>query len=160
MLAGGAEWGPTRPQPTTATVRRGEDEWGAQRQAPPAITNGWAMSSRKANRLLIKRALVEDAAGRDITSRAILPSEARIRAAIIAKQRGIAAGVKMAALTFTTLDPSLRCRFRRHSGATLSPGTTILTVEGRARSIFAAERTSVNFPAHFSDTATLTRRYV
>ena len=160
MLAGGAERGPTRPQPTTAIVRRGEDEWGAQRQDPPAITNGWAMSSRKANRLLIKRALVEDAAGRDITSRAVLPPEARIRAAIIAKQRGVAAGVKMAALTFTTLDPSLRCALKRRDGAALANGQTILTVEGRARSIFAAERTAVNFLGHLSGIATLTRRYV
>jgi len=118
------------------------------------------MSSRKANRLLIKRALVEDAAGRDITSRAVLPPEARIRAAIIAKQRGVAAGVKMAALTFTTLDPSLRCALKRRDGAALANGQTILTVEGRARSIFAAERTALNFLGHLSGIATLTRRYV
>ena len=109
---------------------------------------------------LIRMALKEDAASRDVTSSALLPANTRIRARIIAKQRGIAAGVKTAALTFTTLDPSLRCKIRLRSGAKLSPGATILTVEGRARSIFAAERTALNFLMHLSGIATLTRTYV
>ncbi|MBI3087621.1 MAG: nicotinate-nucleotide diphosphorylase (carboxylating), partial [Candidatus Omnitrophica bacterium] len=78
-------------------------------------------------RRLIKQALREDRASRDITSRAIIPPGRRIRVRIIAKSRGIAAGVRTAALTFTTLDPSLRCRIRAHSGAALAPGRTILT---------------------------------
>jgi nicotinate-nucleotide pyrophosphorylase (carboxylating) len=109
---------------------------------------------------LITAALREDGASHDLTSRAVIPSGARIRARIIAKSRGVLAGVRMAALTFTTLDPSLRCRLHLHSGATLAPGETILTIEGRARSIFAAERTALNFLQHLSGIATLTAEYV
>lgn len=100
--------------------------------------------NRQALRPFIRAALREDRAAQDVTSRAVLPAAARIRARMIANAPGIAAGVKLAALTFTTLDPSLRCRVHLHSGATLSPGKTILTIEGRARSIFAAERTALN----------------
>ena len=72
----------------------------------------------------------------------------------------MAAGVRTAALTFMTLDPSLRCRLHVHSGATLSPGKPILTVEGRARSIFAAERVALNVLMHLSGIATLTNQFV
>ena len=116
--------------------------------------------TRKTAQSLIRRALAEDAAGRDITSRAILPANARIRAKIIAKQPGILAGGPLAAWTFQTLDRSLRCRLARRDGAHLSRGQAILTVEGRARSIFAAERTALNFLGHLSGIATLTRRFV
>ena len=61
---------------------------------------------------LIRHALKEDAASRDATSRAVIPATLRIRARILAKAHGIAAGVKVAALAFTTLDPSLRCRLQ------------------------------------------------
>ena len=116
--------------------------------------------SRKALLPLIKAALREDRARHDATSRAVLPAALRIRARIIAKAPGILAGVKLAALVFTTLDPSLRCRLHRRSGAALKLGTPILTVEGRARSIFAAERTALNFLGHLSGVATLTRAFV
>jgi len=109
---------------------------------------------------LIERALAEDAASRDITSRAVLPSNARIRAAVIAKQSGILAGGPLAVRTFQTLDPSLRCSLKRRDGARLAKGQAILAVEGRARSIFAAERTALNLLGHLCGIATLTRRYV
>jgi nicotinate-nucleotide pyrophosphorylase (carboxylating) len=116
--------------------------------------------SRTAVLPLIRQALHEDAASRDVTSRAVIPPNARIRARIIARSRGVAAGVEIAALTFVALDPSLRCRLHRRSGAGVSPGTTILTVEGRARSILAAERTALNFLGHLSGIATFTRQFV
>jgi nicotinate-nucleotide pyrophosphorylase (carboxylating) len=109
---------------------------------------------------LIRQALREDAARRDITSRTVLPPQARIRARIIANSLGTAAGITPAALSFTTLDRSLRCHARVRSGERLTPGQTVLTIEGRARSIFAAERTALNFLMHLSGIATLTRKYV
>jgi len=115
---------------------------------------------RKNTLPLITAALREDGASHDLTSRAVLPPETRVRARIIAKSKGVLAGVRVAALTFTTFDPSLRCRLHLHSGALLTPGKTILTVEGRARSIFAAERTALNFLQHLSGIATLTAEYV
>ncbi len=114
----------------------------------------------QAIRPLIRRALDEDAALHDATSHAIIPNDLRIRARIVAKSRGVIAGVKVAALTFTVVDPSLRCHLVHHSGAVVTPGTTILTVEGRARAIFAAERVALNFLSHLSGIATLTAEYV
>lgn len=109
---------------------------------------------------LIQLALREDRAHRDLTSRAVLPPALRIRARLIAKAPGVLAGAKAAAMVFTALDPSLRCRLHRPSGARLTTGAPILTIEGRARSIFAAERTALNLLSHLSGIATLTAAYV
>jgi len=111
-------------------------------------------------RRLINTALREDRAHRDRTSRAVLPPALRIRARLIAKAPGVLAGVQAAAMVFTALDPSLRCRLHRSSGARLAPGTPLLTIDGRARSIFAAERTALNLLSHLSGIATLTAAYV
>ncbi len=116
--------------------------------------------TRTALRSFLLAALHEDGAHQDITSRAVLPAPARIRARIIAKSSGVLAGAELTALTFTTLDPSLRCRLHLRSGASLTPGKPILTVEGRARSILAAERTALNLLGHLSGIATLTRAFV
>ncbi len=110
---------------------------------------------------LIRAALREDAASRDVTSRAVIPPHVKIRARIIAKASGVAAGIKLAALVFTTFDRSLHCTRHVRSGTRVAAGTPILTIQGSAaRSIFAAERTALNFLGHLSGIATLTAAYV
>ncbi|MBI2495675.1 MAG: carboxylating nicotinate-nucleotide diphosphorylase [Candidatus Omnitrophica bacterium] len=116
--------------------------------------------SRKDVLPLIRLALREDAAAHDLTSRAVILPTVRIRARIVAKDTGILAGGPVAVRTFHAVDPSLRCVLIRREGAALAKGQTILTVEGRARSIFAAERTALNFLGHLSGIATLTHAFV
>ncbi|MBI4343031.1 MAG: carboxylating nicotinate-nucleotide diphosphorylase [Candidatus Omnitrophica bacterium] len=109
---------------------------------------------------LIRQALREDGASRDLTSRAVLPADTRIRARILAKSPGVLAGGQVAAWVFQALDRSLRSRLAVKDGVLLRRGQTVLTVEGNARSIFAAERTALNLLGHLSGIATLTREYV
>ncbi len=109
---------------------------------------------------LIKAALREDRAFHDVTSRALLPSAARVRARIIAKAPGVLAGGPIAVWMFRSLDPSLRCALRRREGSRFANGETLVRIEGRARSIFAAERTALNLLAHLCGIATLTQKYV
>ena len=109
---------------------------------------------------LIRRALAEDAARHDVTSRAVLPSSLRLRARLVARSPGIVAGGSVAAWTFHAIDPSVRCVLKRREGARVVRGETIMIIEGRARSIFAAERVALNLIAHLSGGATLTRAFV
>ncbi len=109
---------------------------------------------------LIRLALQEDAAFVDVTSRSVLPSAVRIRARIIAKSNGVIAGALYAAQVFRTLDPTIRCHLAHRDGQAIAAGQTILTVDGRACSIFAAERTALNLLGHLSGIATLTRAYI
>lgn len=109
---------------------------------------------------LIRHALREDIGPGDLTSHAVIPVDLRIRARILAKQRGVVAGVNLAVLAFAAVDRHARVHVLKHSGQAVAPGDTILTVEGSARAIFAAERVALNFLGHFSGIATLTSRFV
>ena len=109
---------------------------------------------------VIHSALREDRAFKDLTSRAVLPPNIRIHARLMAKAPGVLAGGPVAVWVFQSLDPSLRCRLAVKEGGDLKRGQTILIVEGRARSILAAERTALNLLSHLSGIATLTREYV
>ena len=116
--------------------------------------------SRNAVLPLIQQALREDAASQDVTSRAVLPEATRIKARVIAKTQGMLAGGPVAVWTFQALDALLRCTLQTQEGASLTRGHQILTVEGRARSILAAERTALNLLGHLSGIATLTHAFV
>lgn len=109
---------------------------------------------------LIRQALREDAAERDVTARSALPASARVRAQLLANASGILAGGAVAVWTFRMVGPSLRCVLRRRDGARFRPGQTLLTVEGSARSILAAERTALNVLSHLCGVATLTQAFV
>ena len=109
---------------------------------------------------LIRHALREDGASKDLTSRSVLPSDARVTARIVAKAPGILAGGPVALWTFQTVEPTLRCALKAQEGAQLKKGQTILMVSGRARSIFAAERVALNILGHLSGIATLTHEFV
>lgn len=108
----------------------------------------------------IALALAEDLGAGDITSRFFVDPDLREWARIIAKQEGVAAGVETAAEVFARVDPSLRVNVVRASGSQISPGDTVLEIEGAARSILTAERVALNFIQRLSGVATLTRRFV
>jgi nicotinate-nucleotide pyrophosphorylase (carboxylating) len=110
---------------------------------------------------LVALALAEDlgAAG-DVTSAAIVPAEARAAAAVVARAPGVAAGLEAAAAVFTTVDPELVVKLLVGDGDRLDAGTRLLSVQGPARGILAAERTALNLLCHLCGVATLTARYV
>src|SRR6266516_4148998 len=108
---------------------------------------------------LIKYALSEDVGTGDITSLNTIRSGIKARAAIVAKQPGIIAGVEIAGMTFREADGSLRFRKLLADGSSVESGAACAQVIGDAGSIFKAERTALNFMQHLSGVATLTRRF-
>ena len=109
---------------------------------------------------LLRNSLTEDAARHDITSRAVVPRNNRIKTAVIVKESGILAGIELAVRVLKLQDNSLSVRTLRKDGSAIKSGQAILLVEGNARSIMAAERTALNFLGHLSGIATLTRQFV
>ncbi len=110
---------------------------------------------------LLRRALEEDLdkAG-DITSNAIIPESARAIAVMRARKAGVLAGVEGAAHVFRMLDPQAKVLIGAKDGDLLKAGQDILSVEGNARAVLAAERTALNYISHLSGIATETRRMV
>ncbi|MEL6365704.1 MAG: carboxylating nicotinate-nucleotide diphosphorylase [Pseudomonadota bacterium] len=96
----------------------------------------------------------------DITSTASIPSETRMRAEIRARNAGVLSGMELARQAFRQVDPDIAIKERAADGARLEAGETVLSVEGNARAILAAERTALNFLQHLSGVATATRALV
>ncbi len=110
---------------------------------------------------IVRAALLEDL-GRagDITSDAIVPADAPIRAVIAARQPGVLAGLEAGLLAFELLDPSLQFERLCHDGARLERGQTVVRISGPARPVLAAERTALNLVCRLSGVATATRALV
>jgi nicotinate-nucleotide pyrophosphorylase (carboxylating) len=110
---------------------------------------------------VVRAALVEDL-GRagDITTDAIVPEDARIEAAVTARQAGVLAGLDAALLAVELVDPALRIEPLRQDGARIERGETVARIAGRARPVLAAERTALNFLCRLSGVATATRALV
>jgi nicotinate-nucleotide pyrophosphorylase (carboxylating) len=106
---------------------------------------------------LVRAALLEDLgqAG-DITTNTVVPREAHVEAAFVARQSGVVAGLDLAKLSFELLDPAIEMDVKKPEGTKIESGETIAIVRGPARGILTAERTALNFLCHLSGVATAT----
>lgn len=109
---------------------------------------------------LVAQALKEDEARADITSRLTIPAGRKVKAVIFSRQVGVLAGIPLAVAVFKQLDKTLRVKLLAKDGGKVRAGGRVLAVEGKARSIFAAERIALNFLGYLSGIATLTGEYV
>ncbi len=109
---------------------------------------------------IVKRSLKEDMGPRDITTDSLIPDEARARAEIIAKERGVISGLKVAEKVFRKLDKN--CKFKAYvkEGQQVERGKPLAEVSGRAKAILKGERVALNFLQRMSGISTLTREYV
>jgi nicotinate-nucleotide pyrophosphorylase (carboxylating) len=108
----------------------------------------------------IRRALDEDLGAGDLSSAAVVPETARVRARLVARAPGVLAGLPVFAEVLRLTDPDIRFEARLEDGRDLSPGDLVAEIDGPARAVLAAERTALNFLQRLSGIATLTRRYV
>lgn len=102
----------------------------------------------------IARALAEDRADRDRTSRAVVPTGTRLTADLVAQARGTVSG--LAVVGRLARRQRLAFQAYRHDGDRVVPGTRVATITGDARRVLGAERTALNFLMHLSGVATAT----
>lgn len=110
---------------------------------------------------LVQNALLEDM-GRagDITTDAIISSTQNWKGALVARQAGVVAGIDLAQLAFSQLDPTIKFTVKKGDGSVVKPKDTIATIQGNARAIITGERVALNFLSHLSGIATATYRLV
>ena len=108
---------------------------------------------------IVDRALDEDLASRDHTTR-LIPHDRMGRATLVAKERGVLAGLSVAAAVFSRLDATVETSPLLQDGSPLNPGDIIATVQGPVGGILSAERTALNFLQRMSGIATETAKYV
>jgi nicotinate-nucleotide pyrophosphorylase (carboxylating) len=82
------------------------------------------------------------------------------RARILARAPLVCAGLPIVERVFRVLDPAMQIEFRAKDGDLIEKHREVMRLKGRARAILTGERTALNFLAHLSGIATLTRRFV
>ena len=113
-----------------------------------------------AYRELVRRALAEDFGWGDVTTEAVIESDQKARAVILAKSRCVIAGLDIASEAFRQLDPSVAITVHHADSALCQPGTVVAELRGHAAGLLTAERTALNFLQRLSGIATLTRQFV
>ncbi|MBI5416007.1 MAG: carboxylating nicotinate-nucleotide diphosphorylase [Candidatus Omnitrophica bacterium] len=109
---------------------------------------------------IIREALREDRAGRDITTRLLVDPSVTARARIIIKEKAVVCGLEIACRVFQMIDKTVRCSFLCADGKEVPAGAKVLFLRGRARSLLSGERTALNFLGYLSGVATNARNYV
>ncbi|MHB1445787.1 MAG: carboxylating nicotinate-nucleotide diphosphorylase [Acidimicrobiales bacterium] len=126
-------------------------------------------------RAVVVAALAEDLLPMGDITASLLPATVEARAAFVARQAGVLAGVACVEETFAQLTgptlgapghgtgpvaPPVRLEWACRDGAGLEPGCVIGTVTGPLALILTAERTALNLLSHLSGVASSTRLLV
>lgn len=111
-------------------------------------------------RHLIELALAEDIGKGDLTSEATIDQDLKALGIIVAKEKGVVAGLEIAKMVFQKLDPQFVFESFFNDGDEVIRHDVVLSFKGRVRSILSGERTAVNFLQRLSGIATLTSKYV
>jgi nicotinate-nucleotide pyrophosphorylase (carboxylating) len=108
----------------------------------------------------IRRFLAEDVGRGDVTSDRVVPKAARARAAMVARQACVVAGLSLAKTVFLTIDPEIAFADRASDGDRVAAGAVLAVIEGPAGPLLTGERVALNLVQRLSGIATLTRAYV
>lgn len=108
---------------------------------------------------IIDLALEEDlgAAG-DVTTRALVPPEARGRAELWVKEDLVLSGVEAFARTFRRVDPDVTLQMRAADGEFIRSKVAIAEIHGRLSSLLIGERTALNLIQRACGMATLAKK--
>ena len=109
---------------------------------------------------IVEAALLEDGARSDVTTKAVVPEGQVGRAAIIAKEGGVLAGLPVSAAVFAALDQTVRFAPLVPDGSVISPGDRLVEIEGALSPILSGERVALNFLQQLSGVATATHKLV
>jgi len=110
---------------------------------------------------IVRMALAEDfGVSGDLTANLLVPEKANGSLVMRARETGVIAGLQVAALTYTLVDPHVSFSPQIQNGERVKAGTIIAEIKGPSRSLLSAERVALNFLGRLSGVATLTGQYV
>ena len=109
----------------------------------------------------VSRILAEDlGSGGDVTSRATIEPHKRFTATMNCREPIVVAGLAIAIAFFHALDREMHITAHVSDGDRIGAGMVLMTIDGNALAMLAAERSALNTLQHLSGVATLTRTYV
>lgn len=109
----------------------------------------------------VRRALAEDRASEDVTTRLLgAAAQAPASADFVAEGRFVVAGLPVVARVYEALDRDARVATLGAEGEWTAAGAVLIRVQAAAGTLLAGERVALNFLQRLSGVATLTRRAV
>ena len=117
-------------------------------------------SNREQLEKLIHLALIEDVGSGDITTNAIYSGTEKSTGIFIAKQDGVVAGIEVASIIATMIDPEIHFHPLINDGDRVSKGDHIAKIDGISDMILTAERIILNFMQRMSGIATQVRTFM
>ena len=96
----------------------------------------------------------------DWTTVALVSPEQEGRAAIVAREAGVIAGLRAIPIIIDEMQASIDCQLLAGDGDEVQARTPIAEIAGSARDLLTCERPMLNFVGHLSGIATLTREYI
>ena len=103
----------------------------------------------------LRQILAEDLGQGDVTTAAIIPPNLAIKAVVIAKEEGVAAGIEETTILAEYL--GLKVKAKVIDGDKIKSKQVLMEISGDAQTILAAERTLLNLLSRMSGIATATR---
>jgi len=108
---------------------------------------------------ILENALLEDISTGDITTESIISSNLMAKGTIKTSEAGTIAGLDIAGLVFTKLDPEISFLSFIKDGTKVLPGEILAEVTGQAQAILKGERVALNFLQRMSGIATITSKF-
>jgi len=103
----------------------------------------------------LSRILAEDIGQGDVTAQAIIPQNLTVKAIVVAKEEGIAAGIEEAIILAEYL--GLKVKAKVADGEKIQNNQVLMEISGDAQTILCAERTLLNLLSRMSGIATATK---
>ncbi len=103
----------------------------------------------------LKQLLAEDVGQGDVTAAAVTPPNLTVKAEVVAKEAGVAAGVEEAIILVEYL--GLKVKAKVSDGESFTTKQVLMEISGDAQTILSAERTMLNLLGRMSGIATKTR---
>jgi nicotinate-nucleotide pyrophosphorylase (carboxylating) len=112
-------------------------------------------------RQIVRLAVREDLdRGQDWTTVALVGSDAKGRATMVARQAGVVAGLRALPIVIDEMHATIEFEPRASDGYTVDTGTALAELHGSARDMLTCERPMLNVVGRLSGIATLTSEYV
>ncbi len=106
----------------------------------------------------IRKSLQEDIGDGDHSTLACIPAEAKGKAKLLVKEKGIIAGIEVAKRIYELVDPTLVLSVYKKDGDTVEVGDIVFHVSGSSQAILTSERLVLNCMQRMSGIATQTNQ--
>lgn len=109
---------------------------------------------------LVWRVLAEDIGRGDVTTDATVDVHARAVARLVTRENAVVAGLPLARMVFSQLDPAVTVEYLAQDGDQVPAGASLARIAGSARALLTGERTALNFVGRLSGIASQTAQCV